>query len=397
MSVSRAAGPSSRGLFASAAASSPERAANLGATASTSLRRASHFVAEETLPPSWLLPSHMHLFNRPVQVSSQRVFSSSSTPHARTRNSQTSSTSTKELSFPRHLRNPTPYDIFHFSNRKVTPSDVKTRYYDLVRTCHPDRFTSLSSKTKTQAAEEFKSVISAYNLLKDPSKKQLYDRAGIGWGASASAAVSDPWKNFQDRRYTRRYDDSFAGAGHDRFGWQNPNFYNSHFSSSSGGRAGWKGGNGQYTSNGVFISTLFVLTWFLAGLQYSRLSLQSAKAIERADKHHLDAARSLNEARERARSQEGREQWRAFRQRARQQKFLEDVERASVAGYVVGEKGGARGVGRIEEPELASEGVAYRERPYGVGHGGPSGKQAAQERFAKAQQAQQVKQADTVL
>lgn len=254
-----------------------------------------------------------------------------------------------------------------------------------MRTLHPDRFTSSTAKTKTQAAEEFKSVISAYNLLKDPSKKQLYDRAGIGWGASSSSSLD--WRTFQDRRYTRRYDPSFSGAGHDRFGWQNSTFYNPHFtssssSSSSSSKAGWQGGNGQI-SNGLFISTLFILTWFLAGLQYSRLSLQSAKAIERADKHHLDAVRSLSEAREQARSQEGRERWRAFRQRAREQKFLEEVEKGG-SGY--GE--GVEGEGEVS---------GYRESPYGVGHGGPSGKQAAQERFAKAQQAIQARQDATAL
>lgn len=51
-------------------------------------------------------------------------------------------------------------------------------------------------------------------------------------------------------------------------------------------------------------------------------------------------------------------------------------------------RGGVRGRERGE-----GEGEGYTESPYGVGHGGPSGKQAAQVRFAKAQ-AQQAKQAD---
>lgn len=341
--------------------------------------------------PAFLLPSQHY-----ASPSASRRSLSTSSPRPRPRHppSPSSSITPTEFAFPSHLSNPTPYDIFHFPSRAVSSAEVKSRYYDLVRALHPDRLSSSHSagskgKSKTQAEEEFKCVVSAYDLLKDPGKKRLYDRAGIGWSDSTPLSSplrgSDPWRNFQDPRYTRR-----SPAGHDRFGWQNEGFYSSHtynphhphtYSPFGAGSAGWNG-RGKYTSNGIFISSLFVLTWILAGLQYSRLSLQSQKAIERADKSHLDAAKSLNEARESARSEEGRERWRAFRRRARERKVLEETE----AGIGHLPQDGPLG---IEAPK------AYQESVYGVGHGGPSGKQAAQERFAKAQAAKPQSEAQT--
>lgn len=366
--TSSAVASSSRSIGASSsrlkAGLTTRNAAAPSRRAASSRLPAEALLLAQTLPPSWLLPSRASLM-----IPGSRNFSFTSHPNARARSSTSSDT---DLSYPTHLTNPTPYDIFHFPSRTVTSSEIKSRYYDLVRTCHPDRFPhSCSSKTKTSAEEEFKSIISAYNLLKDPHTKQLYDRAGIGWNSSTSSLstnASDLWK---DHRYTRRYNPSYTGPGHDRFGWQNQTFYNPHFSPhhSHHGSAGWNGGNGQYTSNGIFITSLFLLTWLLAGLQYSRLSLQSAKAIERADKSHLDAAKSLNDAREAARSEEGRQRWSAFRRRAREQKVMDDLDRLS------GGEGEHGKSARLEE---------YVVGQYGVGHGGPSGKQAAQERFAKA-------------
>ncbi len=361
--------------FASSSAMAPQtplrsvntpsaRLAASSTTSRTQMRSATLSDSFAEALPSWLLPSQQQRQSRHFSTSNQRLrprHASISTPTnsssssnggsgsystTTTPPSSTSSSTKPDFAFPSHLRNPTPYDIFHFSSspshRNVSPAEVKARYYDLVRSCHPDRFPPSSSsvgkgkvKTKAEAEEEFKLVVSAYNLLKDPKSKRLYDRAGIGWDGPTSNGGQDPWRNFQDMRYTRRYNPSFSGAGHDRFGWQNQTFYsnqyNPHhpeFSSSNPfaspfGR-GWNG-RGQYTSNGIFISTLFVVTWVLAGLQYSRLSLQSQKAIERADKSHLNAAESLNKAREEARSEEGRERWRAFRRRAREQKFLDEI------------------------------------------------------------------------
>lgn len=276
-------------------------------------------------PPAWLLPSIKQFSTASVLWSSKGA---------------------ERYAFPSKA-NPTPYEIFHFPKRGVTSAEVKLRYYDLVRTLHPDRYNSDQGKTKSQVEEEFKQVVQAYNILKDSKKKHLYDRAGLGWTQTSPSIP--PW---QDRRYTRRYSPGYRGEGHDRFGWQNHDFY-SNFTRPSASAAGWNGGNGKIT-NGYFISAIFVLTWVLAGLQYSRLSLQSQKAIERADKHHLDAAKSLHEARQIARSDEGKQRWFAIRQRAREQKFLQDKDSQDDAGA------------------------------YGVGHGGPSGKQAAQERFQKA-------------
>lgn len=355
----------------------------------------------QRLPPSWLFASQQHVCFGMIRVSSakeaHRNFTCSSMHCARLRSSVTPSSTasssrshTHHFAFPTHLANPTPYDIFHFRSRCVSPAEIKSRYYDLVRCCHPDRYSSCSSrstragKTKTQAEDEFKRVVSAYALLKDARAKQLYDRAGIGW-ASAASSSSDGWRTFQDVRYTRRYNPSFTGAGHDRFGWQHQGFYSNQYtertsfgsgSGSGSSSAGWNGGNGQYTSNGMLISTLFVLTWVLAGLQYSRLSLQSAKAVERADRSHLDAARSLNDAREAARSAEGRQRRQAFRRRVREQKLLDELQALTECD---------------SDPSLPphashAKQATDADSAYRVGHSAPSGKAPAQQRSAKAAQ-----------
>ncbi|SNX84568.1 uncharacterized protein MEPE_03277 [Melanopsichium pennsylvanicum] len=380
--------------------------------------------------PRWLLPFSQSLHSQP---SSKRHFSSSpikfcpresqtatssssgstsaSTSSAKdtaAKYKQTKSKAETSFAYPSHLKNPTPYDIFHFTKRSVTSSQIKARYYDLVRVLHPDRFSSSSSslsqmKTKAEAEEQFKSIIAAYDLLKDGKKKAMYDRAGLGWGPNGTSSSSDmggtssrtdPWRGWQDMRYTRRYTPGYKGPGHDRFGWQYSDFYsNTHqYGPTASNRGaysyynnGWNGGNGKYTTNGVFISALFILTWVLAGLQYSRLSLQSQKAIEKADKQHLDAARSLNQARQEARSEQGKERWKAFRRRAREQKFIQDLQ---VEESIINSHHDP--VQAILPPPTQVQGKGQgggdnsEKNQYGIGHGGPSGKVAAQERFAKA-------------
>lgn len=320
-------------------------------------------------------------------------------PLAAIRPAHTSTRSETSFAFPTHTNNPTPYEIFHFSSRAVSQSEIKARYYDLVRALHPDRFAAApaedseadssakgkgkeASSPKSRAHEQFKMVVDAYNLLKDPRKKQVYDRSGIGWDQNGLASDRGfagkraSWQGWQDNRYRSR------ANGHDRYGWQTHDFYSNHYTGPGGfsGSAGWNGGNGQFASNGRFISSLFLLTWILAGIQYGRLSLQSQKALEKADRNHSNAALSLQDAREQARSDQGRARLRAFRRRAREQRTLDELDHLHVHAQHEGE---ANHLGHAETLLLPPPPPS--DSRFGLGHGGPSGKEAAQERFHAAQ------------
>ena len=56
--------------------------------------------------------------------------------------------------------------------RNATAKDIKKAYRKLARKYHPD-----INKEKT-AEENFKKVTEAYEVLKDPEKRKLYDQVG---------------------------------------------------------------------------------------------------------------------------------------------------------------------------------------------------------------------------
>ncbi|KAG0151476.1 hypothetical protein CROQUDRAFT_651330 [Cronartium quercuum f. sp. fusiforme G11] len=94
--------------------------------------------------------------------------------------------------FPRHPY-PTPYEIFHLP-QTATTADIKSRYYELVKLHHPDidfansQASQEASKVKSSrksefsdSANHFKAIVEAYELLKSPSRRQLYLNSGEGW------------------------------------------------------------------------------------------------------------------------------------------------------------------------------------------------------------------------
>jgi curved DNA-binding protein CbpA len=57
---------------------------------------------------------------------------------------------------------------------KATPSAIKKKYYVLARQYHPDRV----GADDKEAAEKFKAVAEAYQVLSDPQLRKVYDRDG---------------------------------------------------------------------------------------------------------------------------------------------------------------------------------------------------------------------------
>src|SRR6476646_11941114 len=66
-------------------------------------------------------------------------------------------------------------------SRNASDADIKTAYRKLAMAHHPDR-----NNGSKEAEEKFKAITEAYDVLRDPDKRSLYDRygeAGLRGGA----------------------------------------------------------------------------------------------------------------------------------------------------------------------------------------------------------------------
>ncbi|KAL2860626.1 hypothetical protein BJX68DRAFT_89605 [Aspergillus pseudodeflectus] len=89
----------------------------------------------------------------------------------------------------------TPYDVF--GQARSAPYS-KQRYYDLVKIYHPDRPCNGHPLCKDISPEvrlqRYRIVVTAHEILSDPTKRAAYDRTGTGWSFSPIVARrgSDP-------------------------------------------------------------------------------------------------------------------------------------------------------------------------------------------------------------
>ncbi len=82
-------------------------------------------------------------------------------------------------------------------SRTATPDEIKRAYRKLARKYHPD-----VSKEKN-AEEQFKSLQEAYEVLKDPKKREAYDQLGSQWKSGQDFKPPPNWQGFS----------GFDGAG----------------------------------------------------------------------------------------------------------------------------------------------------------------------------------------
>jgi len=73
--------------------------------------------------------------------------------------------------------------------RNATAKDIKKAYRKLARKYHPD-----INKEKS-AEEHFKKVAEAYEVLKDPEKRRLYDQLGSEWNNGQGFKPPPEWKH----------------------------------------------------------------------------------------------------------------------------------------------------------------------------------------------------------
>ncbi|ODQ67487.1 DnaJ-domain-containing protein, partial [Nadsonia fulvescens var. elongata DSM 6958] len=120
-------------------------------------------------------------------------------------------------------KNPSPYEILQTTPSEFSSRKLKITYYKLARLYHPDSNSHghicssngalLSDKTK---AERFKMVVSAYDILRDPKKKVIFDRFGIGWtGVDVTSGYSSAQPSQASHAVYRNHqsDEAFWNAG----------------------------------------------------------------------------------------------------------------------------------------------------------------------------------------
>ena len=96
--------------------------------------------------------------------------------------------------------NPTPYEILDLP--KDAPYN-KAKFYDLVKLYHPDHSHRLSQHrgiSHLTRLERYHLVVTANNILSDPTKRRLYDSYGAGWGGQPDLqdsyrAADRTWRN----------------------------------------------------------------------------------------------------------------------------------------------------------------------------------------------------------
>lgn len=87
----------------------------------------------------------------------------------------------------------TPYDIF--KQDRAAPYS-KRRYYDLVKIYHPDRPCNdhpvCRDITREVRLQRYRLIVSAHEILSDPSKRAAYDQFGVGWHDHPDHKTSPP-------------------------------------------------------------------------------------------------------------------------------------------------------------------------------------------------------------
>lgn len=174
---------------------------NLASLSSSTISSRSSEIAE----PNVSRKVHTWSSVRPASIYSGR-FSASSHSFFRQYQHQPTNTTTKR-SFSSSDGKKDFYDVLGVS-RSASKAEIKKAYYKLAKQYHPD-----SNKNDDKAADKFKQVTEAYEVLSDDDQRQLYDQFGhAGVDPNFQGHQGNPFEgfNFQDGSF--HFSSSNAGG-----------------------------------------------------------------------------------------------------------------------------------------------------------------------------------------
>lgn len=167
--------------------------------------------------------------------------------------------------WPKSLQ-PNPYEILHM--RKTDPY-TKHRFYQLVKTYHPDRHShaaDIHHLSKATRLERYRLIVAANDLLSDPSKRRLYDTHGVGWTGDRAPTLNE------SVRHAEHVWRDQAGNASRNATWEDwERWYNA--------RDG-KPKESMYMSNGFFATLVVMMCMIGAFAQMSRAEHSGAEYLE---------------------------------------------------------------------------------------------------------------------
>ncbi|MGZ4164983.1 MAG: DnaJ domain-containing protein, partial [Tumebacillaceae bacterium] len=89
------------------------------------------------------------------------------------------------------------YEVIGVS-KDAAPDEIKKAYRRLARQYHPD------VNKDPSAAEKFKQITEAYEVLTDPERRQRYDMFGTGQGGLGDFGIGDLFETFFGSEFRRR-------------------------------------------------------------------------------------------------------------------------------------------------------------------------------------------------
>ena len=87
-----------------------------------------------------------------------------------------------------------PYEVLQLK-QNATTEDIKKAYKNLAKKYHPDMHEQDSDEQK-EAAEKFKEINAAHEILEDPQKRAEYDRFGVVRGRSRGRGQGQGFRDF---------------------------------------------------------------------------------------------------------------------------------------------------------------------------------------------------------
>ncbi|KAK3720638.1 J domain-containing protein 1 [Vermiconidia calcicola] len=210
---------------------------------------------------------------------------------------------------------PTPYQIFEM---KANAAYSKARFYKLVKVYHPDRKTGANERMSPALRNErYRLIVTANDILSDPTKRSAYDRFGAGWDGKAELGSRDTWyqpsPHHRPGPFSQNWDNPRDPI------WQNATwedwerFYRKR-AQAEGMAAGVNQPNrtGLYLSNSYFLLVVMVCALIGSTANYSRAQNEGHYFVEQRDIIHDKASKELRRVKQEASSNRSREdqiQW----------------------------------------------------------------------------------------